>query len=170
MWVEGILATSRLGPKSPMKFFTFTLFALQTSKCWRPSCVLRVGRQWYNQKERGFWVAGKGALPYKNQGEDSPTMGKLLGVCLGVPSLVCRWMHLSPITPHSRNVRAQETFMVNQASKIIIRQATYQGRKGQPWEQVQGDKGGKELRENRTPQMKWGSGEWLLAELQGCGL
>lgn len=131
MWGEDILAVSRLGPESPMRFPTFTLFAFQPSEHWRSGCVLRVRRWWYDQKERGFWVAGKRALPYKNQGEVGPTVEKPWRVGLDTFCLVCQWMCLSPLTSHSRKVLAQETFLVNQTRKIIIRQTTCQGRKGQ---------------------------------------
>ena len=134
MWVEGILATSRLGPKSLAIFSTFTFFAFQQSEHWRSGCVLRARRPWYDQKERGSWVAGKRVLAYKNQREVGPMVGKTLGVCLAIFCPVCQWVHLSPLTPHSRNVLGQETFMVNQTRKIIIRQTTCRGRKVQPLE------------------------------------
>lgn len=86
MWVEGILATSRLGPKSLTRFSTFTFFAFQQSEHWQCGCVPRARRPWYDQKERGSWVAGKRVLTYKNQGSWSRGGEAIGGMLSHIPS------------------------------------------------------------------------------------
>ena len=68
------------------------------------------------------------ALAQEKQGEDASKMGKPLEMCLATPLSILPVKTSVSTSALSRNVLAQEIFIVNQTRKNIVRQTYREGK------------------------------------------